>query len=98
MNAHVGLTIDSGQAKFSDLRHLFFPADRVENARLGRECSACVDLKRRLEFHPVGFGDGAMGQSAVHRVNAADKRRLAFAGFLQTEIRQELDVAISNVR
>jgi hypothetical protein len=24
MNAHVGLTIDSGQAKFSALRHFYF--------------------------------------------------------------------------
>ena len=54
-------------------------------------------MKRRHVIHPVRVRDGTMSQVAIHRVDAADERRLAFAGFLQTEIREEFDIAISNV-
>jgi hypothetical protein len=37
MNAHVGLTIDSGQAKFSVLRHFIFLARRDENPLAKKE-------------------------------------------------------------
>ena len=38
-----------------------------------------------------------MSQPPIHRIDAADKRGLAFASFLQAEIGEQFDVAISDV-
>jgi hypothetical protein len=97
MKAHVGLTIDSGQAKFSALRHFYFLAWRDENPPLRRKCGGDVRLKWWFEFQPMSLRDGAMGEPAIHCVDAAEKRRLTFAGLLQTEIGEQLDIAIGDI-
>jgi hypothetical protein len=97
MNAHVGLTIDSGQAKFSALRHFIFLTRGDENPRLRRKCAGGMGLKRRFKFHPVGFSNGPMSESSIHRVDATGKGWLTFARFLQTEIGEQLDIAIGDI-
>ena len=39
-----------------------------------------------------------MSEPSIHRVDTTGKGWLTFAGFLQTEIGEQLDVAISDVR
>ena len=48
MTAHVGLTIDSEQAKFSALLTFCFRDTIRENLTLGRKCAARRVLERRL--------------------------------------------------
>jgi hypothetical protein len=86
MNAHVGLTIDSEQAKFSALRHFIFLVEIVENLSLRRKSTAWAELERRFVGHSVRFRYRAMGEAAIHCINAADQSGLAFARLLQTEI------------
>ena len=46
----------------------------------------------------MSFGYCTVGQPSLHGVDAADEGRLTFASLFQTEIREQLDITISDIR
>ena len=86
-----------GKRSFRPCGIFIFLTRGDENPRLRRKCAGGVGLKRRFKFHPVGFSDGPMSEPSIHRVDATGKGRLTFAGFLQTEIGEQLDIAIGDI-
>ena len=55
-------------------------------------------LQRRFELHPVGIRHRLAGQSPFAGIDPADESRLFPAGFIQAEIRQQLNVTIGHIR
>lgn len=57
-----------------------------------------IALNRRRVFHSMRVGHCLTCQSSIASIDPAKQRRLLFAGLFQSEVGQEFDITVSDVR